>query len=219
MRRLDPWIPWLLLALGLAIRFWHYTTANISMDEPFTLFHSQKPIAELLDLFRHENNPPLFFLIMHYWIGMFGLEPEYVRIVPVVISAITTPIIYIFGKKHFTKTTGIAAALLFLFSDLHQYHAHDVRAYSLFTLLAVLSLYYYLNLKAGKWKDILLLGFLNALLLYNHFFGAIILIVQGFSILSIKKKRAVLLPFLAAGLVSLTFYAVYIPILWERFVA
>lgn len=219
MRRIERWIPLLLLALGLAIRFWHYTTANISMDEPFTLFHSQKPLAELFTLFVNENNPPLFFLIMHYWVGIFGLEAEQVRVVPVVLSAITAPVIYLFAKKHFNRTTGLVAALLFLFSDLHQYHAHDVRAYPLFTLLTVWSLYHYLNLKAGKWSDMVLLGIANAALLYNHFFGGVVIIVQCISIVTIKKKRAILLPFIVSGMVSLALYAAYLPILWTRFMA
>lgn len=219
MRKFERWIPWLLLAVGLAIRFWHYTTANISMDEPFTLFHSQKSLTELISLFEHENNPPLFFFIMHFWISLFGIEPEYVRIVPVVISAATAPAIYLFGAKHFTKTIGFAAALFFLFSNLHQYHAHDVRAYPLFTLLTIWSLHHYMNLKAGKWRDVVLLGLANSLLLYNHFFGAIVIAVQGFSIISIRSKRMLILHFIGSGLVSLAMFSAYIPIVFGRLMA
>ena len=200
MRILDRFLPILLFLFALVIRLAHYTTADISMDEPFTLFHCQKSLAELWELFNYENTPPLFYLIAHFWIKIFGIEAEYVRVLPVIFSAATAGVIFCFGKRYFSAFSGLLAALMFLFTDIHQYHAHDVRTYSLFVLLTVASMYWFLKLaKTGSVFDVIILTLVNMLLLYDHFLAVYVILTQAVAVLLIRDFRTAIIPHYAVS--------------------
>ncbi|MCF8275090.1 MAG: glycosyltransferase family 39 protein [Flavobacteriales bacterium] len=188
------------------------------MDEPFTIFHSQQSLSELMELFRNENNPPLFFLIMHFWIGLFGIEAEAIRVVPVVISALTAPVILVVVRRHFDEFTAWSVAIMFLLSDLHQYQAHDARAYPLFILLTVWSLHHFLSLVEKPSKlHVIGLGVSGALLIYNHFLGSVVLMSYAIVTLASKQLRVrILLYMIGAGAVVVLAFLPYAPILFHR---
>lgn len=184
-----PWAIFLFL-VALAIRFWGYCSAPLGLDEPFTVFHSQQSLSELFSLFMNENNPPLFFMLMHFWIGLFGIDPEWLRVVPVVISALITPALYLMAKRHFGSSIAIVVSFLFLFSNLQQFHAHEIRAYSLFVLLTVWSLHHFLSiLEQPKPTHIFCLGLSGILLLYNHFLGVIVLLSYALVTVTVSEFR------------------------------
>jgi len=43
--------------------------------------------------------PPLYYLLLHYWIALNGDTPYYVRLLSVLFGAGTIPVIYLIGKR------------------------------------------------------------------------------------------------------------------------
>lgn len=137
------------------------------------------PLREIMDMFEGENNPPLYFFLMHAWIGIAGIEPFQVRFLSFIFGALSPVIIYLIGKRNFSVGIGISAALLFTFSSFNTYLAQEVRVYSLFVFLTLVSVYVFLNLlKEFKTKTFILLTAINILLIYSHFFAFWVLIVE-----------------------------------------
>src|ERR1700758_4354644 len=177
-----PYFPILLFLLNLGLKLWHLTTAAIGHDEPFSIYYAQSSLSALFEELEKGNNPPLFEVILHFWIKLFGISPFSVRMLPTLFACLCPVVLYYFAKRNFYLRVGIFSSLLLTFSDLLLYYSHDCRVYSLFVLLTLLSFYYYLEIicsnRTTLFKQILFVVF-STLLIYAHYFGFFALIIQG----------------------------------------
>lgn len=216
---LSSWWPPAALAAVILIRFLFIVSNDLAMDEPFTVFYAQADLRTLFGMLPGENNPPLFFLLLHYWIGWFGISPLSVRFLPCLFSILTAVMLYLTGKEFFSRPAGFLAATVFTLSDYHQLFAHEARVYSLFALLTVISMYFFLALAArpGKVRYAVLLAFVNALLVYAHFFGFFIFLIQSVSLLIIPAlRKSISVKYLVSVVFSLVAYLPYFPVMVSR---
>ena len=168
-------------------------TRDICLDEPFTIFHAQQSVWDILQLpSQNEPNPPFFMLLLHFWIKIFGIGAFSVRILPLLFNASTSVILYFIGKKFFSLWSGILASGLFIFSTYHFYFGLETRTYSLLSLATAAALYYFLSLinNPENKKFLIALIIANFVLIYSHFFGWFVIFVQFLiSFIYIKNKQ------------------------------
>ena len=199
----------------------YITYSDLGVDEPFTIYFSQLNFSDLMEMLKNENNPPLHFILTHFWIKIFGISEFSARFPSVLFSSFSVVIIFLIGQKFFSTLIGIAACLLYTGSTLHMYFAHDARVYSMFFFINCCSLYFYLNIiapiKSNNKK--MLVGFIlsNILLCYSHFFGFIIIFVEVLIVILIPQLRIYFLKILISVLIIIGSFIWYIPILIERF--
>lgn len=180
---------WVLLNLAMKAKF--LGANDIALDEPFSIFHAQQSLGDLQEIFKRENNPPLHFWVLHFWIKWFGLSPTSVRAPFMIFSSLAAGVTYWVGKRHFGQAAGIAAALMFTFSTQQVYFAHEARTYGLFILLTALSVGSYLRAASepeakSSW---FWLTAWNILLLYTHFLALPLLAVQAAGIWLLFPNR------------------------------
>ncbi len=140
------------------------------------------------------NNPPLYELFLHGWVKLGGTDPFWVRLPSVIFSSMTAVMIYNLGRRFINREVAIVGSLIFTFSTFIIYFSHEARVYSLFALLATISVYYFLRLttdpkEKNNWTYLLIF---NMLLVYAHYFGIIIIgleIIYAFVFLW-KEKEA-----------------------------
>lgn len=213
-------IPSLLFFGYILIRFVEIGTNSLAGDEPFSVYFAQMPLADILRHLKPGNNPPLFELFLHFWIKLFGISEIAVRIPSLIFTAGTAVLLYKIGKDFFKKEMGLLAALIFLFNNYATYFSHEARVYALFGLLTVASFYYFLKIFNAniRWQTITIYGLLNALLLYAHYFGFMVIGVQVVSFLLLKplEKQSLLRYGIALGIVLLLF-APYLPVVYTQF--
>lgn len=187
-----------MLALNLCLKALHLGSQDIALDEPFTLFWSQQPLSNILELAKNENNPPLHFLIEHFWIKLFGLGPVSVRFPSLLFSSLTAAILYWVIQRRMGWVAGLGASLIFTLSTEHVYHSHEARTYALLSLLTVLSMGSLLRVleEPKRVKGYVFLGLCNVLMAYSHFLGMWMLIAEGLVIL-ISSQRRLLIPRMA----------------------
>src|ERR1700756_4288998 len=192
LNKVVPYFPVFLFLLNIWLKCLHLTAAAIGHDEPFSIYHAQLNINTLLEQLNNYNNPPLFEIILHFWIKLFGISPLSVRLLPAIFASLCPVLLYYFAKRNFSLRVGIISSLLLTFSDLLLYYSHDCRVYSLFVLLTLLSFYYYLEIicsdRVTLFKQILFLVF-STLLIYAHYFGFFVLIIQGAHLLFFHRKQ------------------------------
>jgi uncharacterized membrane protein len=161
------------------------------MDEPFTLYYAQQGVSAIFQMLFNENNPPFHFLLMHYWIKLFGLSAFAVRLPSLLFSAFTAVYIFKIGKEFFSKQIGVIAALIFSFSSMQLYFAHEARVYTLFVLLTSICLYYFLKIKNETFQLSALIALFaaNFLLIYSHYFGFFVVLMEAVCMFFLESKK------------------------------
>ena len=210
-----PYFPVLLFLLNIGLKFLYLTTEAIGHDEPFSIYYSQFSLSALIKVLKEGNNPPLFEVVLHFWIKLFGISPFSLRTLPALFACFCPVVLYYFAKRNFSLRAGIASSLLLTFSDLLLYYSHDCRVYSLFVLLSLLSFYYYFEVLYDDRRTILkqiLFVFFSTLLIYAHYFGFFILGFQGLHLLLFNKQR-----FFKMGINYLFVLVFYLPCFFNLF--
>jgi mannosyltransferase len=185
------YFPIMLIILNLLLKFLFINSKDIAGDEPFSIYHSQMDVKSILDLMKVENNPPLHFLLLHFWIRIFGISAFSVRFLSVIFSSITALVVYKIGTNFFSFRIAFLSSVLFSFSNLNLLLAHEARVYTLFGFLTALSMYLFLYIcnDRNNYKYFILLLITNALILYAHYLGFFVIIIQTTAVIFLKDVR------------------------------
>jgi len=214
------YIPALLFLIAFVWKVFNIGIRDICVDEPFTIFNAQLSFKDILLLPSHnEPNPPLFMVIMHFWIKLFGISPYAVRIVPILFNSLTTVYIYLLGKKIVNYWGGIIAAGLFIFSSYQFYFGMETRTYSLLLCATAAALYYLfsINYKPGNKLFLIGLAISNFVLVYSHYFGWFVVFMEFVTVLFYLKNRPIIKQsFIAIGTTFVAF-APMIPTVVKQF--
>lgn len=178
-----------LLGTGLTLKLLWLGNNALAHDEPFTVYWALQPWQAFSAMLETENNPPLYFMLMRTWAPLVPLDPAWLRIPSALFSVFAVWPLYLLGKRISGTTGALAASIIFTLSGYHYGFAHEVRAYSLFTLLTVLSVWQLVRLADAQQRAWFWLLFVNILLVYTHFFGWLVVGLQALFLLLIKEFR------------------------------
>ena len=220
LRKFGWVIPVLFFLFNIILRAFGIEVNSLAGDEPYSVYFAQMDVPDILRHMRPGNNPPLYELFLHFWESLFGIEEVAVRVPSLIFTGITAAFLYKIGNEFFSKYTGILAGLLFTFSNYATYFAHEARVYALFGMLTCISFYYFLRWVNNRYSTstLVLFTIANALLLYAHYFGVMVIGLQVFFALLFSfregKKLKVVVLSLAA---SIVLFGPYIPVVLEQF--
>jgi mannosyltransferase len=121
---------------SLVLRFW--TRSDLWLDEALTVNIARQPLHQIPSFLKRDGAPPLFYVLLHFWMGWFGTSDVAVRALSGVIGVITLPLTWLAGKRLGGKTVAWAALLLVASSPFAIYYDTETRMYALVALLTVL---------------------------------------------------------------------------------
>lgn len=176
-----------ILLLALILRLLALTRHDFWFDEAFTWEISKLPAKQLLGAFIFDNNPPFYYLIIHFILKINQSE-VWIRLPSLIANIATIPAIYYFGKKFLTLKTGKIASILFALSPLSIYLTTEARPHSLAVPLLMFLVYAFFNL-IEKLTLKKILGFLiiSTLSLYTQYYFVLVLITFV-GIVQFRKK-------------------------------
>ncbi len=186
-----------------------YLIQSLWRDEAFSYFMAGPNILRVIINTINDFNPPLYYILLHYFILLFGKWDEMLRILSFIPHLLTVYIAYIFARKLFSKKYALFVALFTFFNPMLLYYAFEMRMYSLYAFFAISSLYFFNN-KNWKWYTIV-----SILGLYTHsFFPLTILSFILYLFFTSKLTKKVFFN----TLLPILFYIPWIPILIIQFI-
>lgn len=139
---LAPWLVGFLTIAGYILRVLLLGMKGMWLDETFSVWLASHSIADMLQwIVKVDQHPPLYYWLLHYWIGIFGATPYYARLLSVFFGAATIPIVYLIGKRMSGVALGLAAAVFLALSPFHIYFAQETRMYTLLTFNVAVAMY------------------------------------------------------------------------------
>lgn len=175
-----------IIILGIALRILALPMRDFWFDEAFTYHIAKLPIKDLVLAVASDNNPPLYYLIMHFIVKISQNE-LFLRLPSLFSNLAIIPVLFIFLKKHFGKTQAIVAASLFLLSPLSIYSATEARLHSFAILMLVLLTFSFFEfIRRSSTKNRLLFLFTGLVGIYSHYY--ITLLFLPFSLIIIFQK-------------------------------
>jgi mannosyltransferase len=205
--------------MNFIMKLIYISSNDIAIDEPFSIWWAQQDLGSLINMLKTENNPAFHFMILHFWIKLFGIGALSVRMPSVIFSSLCAGLIFYTGYRFFSQRVAWAAGIIFTFSVMQMYFSHEARVYPLFVLLAVWNLYLMLAVVKNPDKKQLFIWVTinNILLIYSHYFGWIPVLVQLFIFLVFSWRSKLWKPaFLSMGITLLCYIPNFL-VLIDRF--
>jgi len=209
-RRTVTIIALVLCLVYVAVRVWHLTDSCLWFDEIFSVHAAEHSWGSLFKFVAQDLiHPPLFYAALKIWIGAGGESLLWLRMLPVVFSALAlVPFVYLCKELKFSSSTMlIALAFLAVNGSLIKY-TQTLRMYSMLMFLSLLSIWLFARY-FNRGKSFVPLLIVNLLLIYTHYFGWLVVGSEIIAILVfqlIKWRRMVTM----AVILSLSF----VPWIW-----
>jgi mannosyltransferase len=139
---LAPWLVIVITLIGGGLRVLLLDHKGMWLDETFSVWLANHSVVDILQwIIKVDQHPPLYYLLLHYWIALNGDTPYYARLFSALFGAATIPIIYLIGKRMSGVVMGLAAAVIFALSPFNIYFAQEARMYTLLTFNAAVAIY------------------------------------------------------------------------------
>jgi len=175
-----------IFVVGLALRLYALGSESLWWDEVYAIREMAHPgPLEIVRLSSTDNNPPLFYLILHYWVLLAGDSEFSVRLPSALAGGLAVLLMYRIGTLLFDRSAGLLAASILALSAYHVRYAQEARAYGLMVFLTLLSFYFFLRLTMGGVSRYASVGYVisTALLMYTHFYGVFLIAAQAIYVL------------------------------------
>lgn len=201
----------LLICVGALLRLYQLGDKSFWTDELVTIANAIK-LTDINVLFAHtrEDDLPKFYsLVLRFWL-MFGDSEFATRSLSVLFGCAAIPVAYAICRLFFDVKTSISAALLTAISPFLLLYDREVRMYSLFSLLSLLSTYYFIRAIRGNEKSHwFFYVVVNVLNLYTHYYALLTIGVQWlFLIIHNRNYRHVIMPWFIVNGIIFIFFAV-----------
>lgn len=180
----------LVLLLSFILRVYRLEIESIVYDEAFTISVANENIFKLIERVAADDNPPLHYIMLHFWIKMFGYGEYSVRFISVISGVLSVYVLYRVGRLIFNEEIGIISAFILSISLFNIRYSQEARFYSLLTLVVLISNYYFIKiLNERNWKHVAGYIISTIAICYTHVFGLFYIIFQNVYYLLIFRKN------------------------------
>ena len=176
-----------ILILAAILRVFLIGNHGLWLDELFSLRFADNTLQILIrEVLLHDNHPPTYYVLLHYWVLLFGDSEFSLRMPSAILSVLSVLFTYKVGAILFDTRVAAIASLLLALSEFSIYYAQEARMYSLLAFASVLSVYCLIRFleKQTPWS---LVNYIwsTTLLVYSHLFGLFILLAENLYVLTI----------------------------------
>jgi hypothetical protein len=171
---------------GLALRFAAW--GPLWLDEALSVNIARLPLSELGDALRHDGSPPLYYVLLHGWVSVFGHGAVAARAMSGVVAVATVPAVWAFARSLADRRTAAVAALLAATSPFAVRYGTEARMYALAQLLCALGGWALVSyLRRPRRGSFVAVAVCSGLLALTHYW-ALFLLAAVFLLLAWRRR-------------------------------
>lgn len=173
----------LTILAGVALRF--ADRSELWLDEALTVNIARLPLGDIPEALRHDGHPPLYYVLLHGWMELFGEGRGAARALSGVVSTATLWVGWLVARRIAGPRAAWATVVLLATSPYVIRYGAEARMYSLVMLLVLAGLLAIDDaLRRPVPLRLLPVGVISGLLLLTHYWsiwllGATILVLLG----------------------------------------
>jgi mannosyltransferase len=166
------------------------TVSALWLDEVQTVNIARLPLRDLMAGLRHDGAPPLFYVLLHGWMRIFGDGDLSVRFLPGVFAVAALPLTWVAGRRLGGRPVAWAAVVLLAASPFAARYGTEARMYSLMVLLVLVGYLAVTELleRPGSRRAVVGVGAVTAALLLTHYWSFYLLFVVGVSLVVLARR-------------------------------
>ncbi|NOY58079.1 MAG: hypothetical protein GXO75_03965 [Calditrichaeota bacterium] len=216
----SKWFLAALLILAAALRIYHLAFKSISIDESIGFFYALDTLPHVIAFTINDVHPPLFYILHHFWIALFGTGEAAIRSISVFWGLLSIWGIYKLGSLLFNRTVGLLAAFLLTISPWHIWLCQNARSNAMLMFLAIANIYFFYRIittTQKKWYY--LYGIITLTAIYTHYFAFMLWIAEGLYVLISRFMREkISFLFWQINLGILIGYGLWLPFMISQFI-
>lgn len=160
------------------------------VDEGITIGISSHHLTAIPGLLRQDGSPPLFYVLLHFWMEVFGRSEVATHLLPLALSLGAIPLSYWAGRELFDRRAGLAAAALLATNPFMAWYSTETRMYPLVVCLSIAGLTFAWRAVRGRTRRDFVAAVLTwTALLYTHDWGIYLTIVTAGVLLGLALFR------------------------------
>ncbi|GAB4476811.1 MAG: hypothetical protein Kow00124_19330 [Anaerolineae bacterium] len=173
-----------ILLAAFALRLYRLENSSVWWDEGFTAWIASLPIRTMLFETAIDVHPPLYYAILHGWMGLAGREEFALRLPSAFAGLLTAAVGYRLAGELGGKRAAAAAGLLIGLSRLQVGGAQEMRMHIFSALLALLTAWLtwrLFQMKRDTWRLALLVALSTAAGLLTVYLFAVVVLALNLS--------------------------------------
>ncbi len=193
------WLPqWIVrdrtVVAGLTLLAFMLRVPNLGraywIDEANSIGISSHPLSQIPGLLRHDGAPPLWYVLLHFWIGAFGTSPAATHALSLLISLVAVPAGYWAGRELYDRRAGLAAAALMATNPYLNWYSTETRMYTLVIVISIFACTFaWRGVRDRHFKDAVGASASFAALIYTHYWGLYLAAATAGIILFLAWRR------------------------------
>jgi hypothetical protein len=212
---------------AFALRIYRLDAQSLWGDEGWAIYHAgQDTVSTVLrDTRDAGNNPPLYYLLLHFWMPTAGRSEFAMRYLSFLFGVLAVPAIFALGHRLGGRGVGFLAALLHALSPYHVYYSQELRMYAPMMGFVILSSYFFWRLFTARerwpWMTWGAYALTGALAVYFHAFATPVIAAHGLVWLIAfvgrpRQMRDVALRCLTAQVMLALLFSPWLGYIWDR---
>lgn len=200
---------YLILLLALLLRLWNLNQ-SLWLDEAAQAIESQHGISTIISNMPADFHPPLFHLLMHYWLTL-GTEEWLMRLLPVLFGLGSIIFTYLIARNLFHNKIALISALFLASNPFHIYYSQELRPYMAGLFFAAASTYFLWKGLVGGRRWWVMFTLVTTAFFYTSYFAAFLVLAQLIFLLSSTVYRPKITTFLITQAAALALFLPWIP--------
>ena len=192
----DTWIVVLLTFAGAVMRLTTILIRGLWLDEAISVDQARQTLHVIIQSLAGDVHPPLFHVLLHYWMHAFGTGELAIRSFSCVWGVLAIPAAYWAGRVIYDKFAGFVAAALVAYSPYAVWYSQEARMYSMMFFFALMSLgFMALALRDNRRWHWVGFGVFTFFGMFTHYFFCFVVLGEvayfGFNVLVGKHVQRV----------------------------